>query len=97
MAIEMPKRLQERRDELSNKHIESHYPHYIGSDHNLDPTYMDYEAGFNACWEELAPVVGALEVIKHDSNVPDNPCGSVVHLGKIARKALNKLEGNKND
>lgn len=47
--MKMPKRLQERRDDF----VDEHYASMAG---------WDYKKGFNACWDELAPVVEIVRV-----------------------------------
>lgn len=86
--MEMPKALQEKRDERASTEYQE-----LG--------YETFTSGFNACWEELAPVVEKVKEIEgiadHDQYLSASE--RQVALGRIlvkARQALAKLEGENN-
>lgn len=60
--MKMPKRLQERRDKMCSEFKED-----IAKDNSNDAWAARYgfNAGFNCCWEELIPLVEALEFTLH--------------------------------
>jgi len=91
--MKLPKELEQRRDELDRK--------YLNDPANYYPLIKGHYDGFNACWEELAPVVEALKEMEpilyklrdnFDSEKNSmRQATRVLELTGIVRQALAKL------
>lgn len=83
--MKMPKRLQERRDRLRMQPEKWEAP--------CCECAHDFDNGFNACWQELAPVVEALdELVDIVRGVIEDGDKVDSFTTQPARQALDKLK-----